>query len=592
MKKVLKFSFAFLFIVQSLFSQSVQGNWQAVSAIVEYTYVARDSSESPDDVNSALATTASWPSSANPAPGATFETASFNVGDTITTQLVPLVNPTLLAMLGVDMNVDFNDEGTFTINDGSTYPTTEEQNCSTYAVVPAVAENGTWTSAPGFDLPGDPNTHIMGWGISLSSVFAQFNPADLTGEYGVDFGPGTAMPNWGQIEIGYTDETHTTPTTLETYWEATDGAASGLGVDDDGVLNSFLGIPIAPADTVTLTNTELYLAYVHPDTNLWYDLGWTGGGDGPLAFPMLGGSGQTVDLDNPDTYETDPITGQTYPAGLVDANRGYYFDPAGGDGIPFNGDEPFAATGYFLTYNMYEAGGTFLQVFEGVLAATSDAQAALRAGVDSVATIYVDDAVADPIADNISAALYAEFVDCLGNTGGDQELCEGIFEKAPTATLLAIKDACAGECGVDDSGHDWSPDSGVGRLVLEVDNVCVRDITTQTVLVNWVNTQFVEVDEDAPISSEFKLHGNYPNPFNPSTKIKFSTEMLSNVTLNVYSLIGEKVYTADQGMMNAGTYDISWYGVDNAGNKVSSGVYFYEIQSNDRIAKGKMLLMK
>jgi len=45
-------------------------------------------------------------------------------------------------------------------------------------------------------------------------------------------------------------------------------------------------------------------------------------------------------------------------------------------------------------------------------------------------------------------------------------------------------------------------------------------------------------------------------------------------------------------MMNAGTYDISWYGVDNAGNKVSSGVYFYEIQSNDRIAKGKMLLMK
>jgi flagellar hook assembly protein FlgD len=120
----------------------------------------------------------------------------------------------------------------------------------------------------------------------------------------------------------------------------------------------------------------------------------------------------------------------------------------------------------------------------------------------------------------------------------------------------------------------------------------VRDVTTQTVLVNWVNTQFVEVDEDAPISSEFKLHGNYPNPFNPSTKIKFSTEMLSNVTLNVYSLIGEKVYTADQGMMNAGTYDISWYGVDNAGNKVSSGVYFYEIQSNDRIAKGKMLLMK
>ena len=201
MKKMLQFLLAFIFIVQSLFSQSVQGNWQAVSAVVEYTYVARDSSESPDDVNSTLSTSISWPSSAAPAPGATFETASFDVGDTISVQLVPLVNPQLLAAVGVSMNVDFNDEGTFTINDGSTYPTTEEQNCSTYAVVPAVAENGTWISAPGFDLPDDPTTHVMGWGISLSSVFAQFNPADLTGTYGVDFGPCTNMPSRGQITI-------------------------------------------------------------------------------------------------------------------------------------------------------------------------------------------------------------------------------------------------------------------------------------------------------------------------------------------------------------------------------------------------------
>ena len=167
-------------------------------------------------------------------------------------------------------------------------------------------------------------------------------------------------------------------------------------------------------------------------------------------------------------------------------------------------------------------------------------------------------------------------------------------------TLSSVSFACDGECGVDDSGWDFDsshPDSLVdsfygGRLVLEVDNVCIRDITTQTVAVNWANTQFVNVDEDAPVSSEFKLLGNYPNPFNPSTKIKFSTEMLSNVSINVYSLIGEKVYSVDQGAMSAGTYDISWYGVDNAGNKVSSGVYFYEVRSNDRIARGKMLLMK
>ena len=75
MKKMLQISLALIFIVQSLFSQSVQGNWQAVAAVVEYTYVARDSSESPDDVNSTLSTTMSWPSSASPAPGASWRTA-------------------------------------------------------------------------------------------------------------------------------------------------------------------------------------------------------------------------------------------------------------------------------------------------------------------------------------------------------------------------------------------------------------------------------------------------------------------------------------------------------------------------------------
>ena len=411
----------------------------------------------------------------------------------------------------------------------------------------------------------------MGWAITQSGIFAQFNAPDLSGTYGVDFGPGTNLENWGSIEINYTDASKTVPTNMETYWEAIDGQESGLGIDDptvggSGLLNSFLGVAIAPADTVTLTNTELYLAYAHPDTSLWYNLGWTGGGEQELTYPMVGGPGQTIDPDDEDTYEVNPATGDTIPAGLVDVNHVYYFDPNGSDGIPFNGDEGFAPTGYFLTYNMYEAGGVFSQVYAGTFAATSDVEVSLRAAADSVATIYVEDAVADVIADGVASVLNAEFLECFVETG-DATLCGGIIQKGPTATLIGVKDACQGECGVDDSGWDYNDEDENGRLVLEIDNACVRDVTTQRVLVNWVNTQFVDVDEDAPISSEFKLHGNYPNPFNPSTKIKFSTEILSNVSLNVYSLTGEKVYTADQGMMNAGTYNISWYGVDNAGKQ-------------------------
>ena len=101
-------------------------------------------------------------------------------------------------------------------------------------------------------------------------------------------------------------------------------------------------------DTVTIGNMEAYLAYVRKDTMLWYNLGWTGA-DEPFSMPILGGTGNIVDPVN--TYEVDPFTGELTPSGTVIANHGYLFDPAGSDGVPFNGDEALAPTGYFFTYN-------------------------------------------------------------------------------------------------------------------------------------------------------------------------------------------------------------------------------------------------
>ena len=78
----------------------------------------------------------------------------------------------------------------------------------------------------------------------------------------------------------------------------------------------------------------------------------------------------------------------------------------------------------------------------------------------------------------------------------------------------------------------------------------------------------------------------------PETKIKFATERFSDVTVTIYSILGEEVSVAHNGQLAAGTYDITWYGTDSQGNKVRSGVYFYEVRSDDRIQKGKMLLLK
>ena len=592
MMKMFKIFLPLTLLTGLLFSQSIEANWQLGAAIVEYTYVVRDSA-SAEDATAVYDVTGSWPSSAAAAAnmGYTHSLVSYDVGDTITTVLVPLVNQFLLDLYGVGMNVNLNDDGTFTINDGSTYPTTETINCSTYATVPAVAEAGTWIGTPGFDHPDDANAHSMGWGISLSSVFAQFNAPDLVGgTYGVDYGVGTDMENWGMVTVDYTDATHATPAGLEMYWEAHDGVASGLGVDDAGELNGVTGVPVAPSDTVTINNMEMYLMYMHPDTNLWYNLGWTGDSVG-ISLPMLGGSGHPIDPDNPDTYEINPMTGDTTAAGQVAANWGYIFDPMGGDGALFSGDEPLAPTGYFFTYNFLEAASIFSEVMGAHLAVDpTNLEGALAAAADSVAILYVDAATSAAIAASISSSLYADYVACAGAGGGDA--CNAIFLAGPTMTLIGVQQACGDyDCGVDDSGWDYDAEDGTGRLVFEIDNNCIPDNTTQRVRTFWANTA-LEVDEEAPLAQKFEVYGNYPNPFNPSTQIKFATEKSSDVTITIYSILGQEITVLQNGILNAGTYNISWFGTDHYGNKVPSGVYFYEVRSDNRIQKGKMLLLK
>ena len=95
-----------------------------------------------------------------------------------------------------------------------------------------------------------------------------------------------------------------------------------------------------------------------------------------------------------------------------------------------------------------------------------------------------------------------------------------------------------------------------------------------------------EVESDAPIADKFELHGNFPNPFNPVTKIRFSTERESLVKVTIFSILGEEISVVENSQLNAGTYNITWYGKDSKGDKVPSGLYFYEVKSDNRIQKG------
>jgi len=89
------------------------------------------------------------------------------------------------------------------------------------------------------------------------------------------------------------------------------------------------------------------------------------------------------------------------------------------------------------------------------------------------------------------------------------------------------------------------------------------------------------------IPEDFSLSQNYPNPFNPTTNISFSLPNASNVTLEVFNLLGQRVTVLADGMYEAGQHIVTW-----DASKYSSGVYFYRLQAEGFVESKKMLLVK
>ncbi len=104
-------------------------------------------------------------------------------------------------------------------------------------------------------------------------------------------------------------------------------------------------------------------------------------------------------------------------------------------------------------------------------------------------------------------------------------------------------------------------------------------------------TGVVSVDYELPeVASE--LLGNYPNPFNPQTTIRFKLVEESNVELNIYNLKGQHVTTLMSEPLEIGAYSIDWNGVDKNNKPVSSGIYFYKLKAGSSSFSRKMLLLK
>jgi hypothetical protein len=114
-----------------------------------------------------------------------------------------------------------------------------------------------------------------------------------------------------------------------------------------------------------------------------------------------------------------------------------------------------------------------------------------------------------------------------------------------------------------------------------------NNVVSNFVVLEFNKVTSVENLTENVTPDEFKLAQNYPNPFNPTTVISFALNKDTEVTLNVYNLLGEKVSELINEKMGVGSYNVTF----NASG-LPSGIYFYELSTSSSTIVKKMSLLK
>jgi acyl-CoA thioesterase-1 len=117
------------------------------------------------------------------------------------------------------------------------------------------------------------------------------------------------------------------------------------------------------------------------------------------------------------------------------------------------------------------------------------------------------------------------------------------------------------------------------------------EIATDTIRMDYTGVNAIK-SKDSGQLEKFKLHQNFPNPFNATTTIHYSLPYNSQVKIAIYNLFGRQVRELGNSFEPAGYKSVTWDGRDDSGRHVASGVYFYLIESPGFRAVKKMLLIK
>ena len=114
---------------------------------------------------------------------------------------------------------------------------------------------------------------------------------------------------------------------------------------------------------------------------------------------------------------------------------------------------------------------------------------------------------------------------------------------------------------------------------------------TGTITVEMV-TGVLDTRDGAALPEGYALGQNFPNPFNASTVITYTVMTTTDVSLEVFDILGRRVLTLVNDRLPPGIYESTWEGRDAAGRDVASGVYFYRLITKGQTYTKTMVMMK
>ena len=136
-----------------------------------------------------------------------------------------------------------------------------------------------------------------------------------------------------------------------------------------------------------------------------------------------------------------------------------------------------------------------------------------------------------------------------------------------------------------DGAFGTDPFSPSGRIL-------VSDAQNGLFVLSFDGLKSDVVDYTGSLPDHFTLSANYPNPFNPSTRIDFTVPVKSKVELTVFNILGQPVTSLVDKVHEPGPYSVEWNGLNDANLQVPSGIYFYRLKTKSFTQTKRMILLK